>query len=611
MKYIYLLLLQLCAVSILPAQEPCYELVWSDEFEGSGLPNAEKWSYDVGGHGWGNDELQYYTDARTKNARLQNGKLVIEAHNEGFGGKQYTSARLVSKGKGDWLYGKVVVRAKLPTGVGTWPAIWMLPTDWEYGGWPSSGEIDIMEHVGYDPGVVHGTVHTEAYHHSIGTQKGQKIEVPDFSTAFHDYTLEWTEDQIRIYVDDQQYFTFDQHGTYKEWPFDKRFHLLLNIAVGGFWGGIEGVDPSAFPVRMEVDYVRVYQQTAPPLEIKGEGYLDAGSTAVFKSSVQANAYEWSFPEGVEILEGAGTSEVTVKWGEVSGTVSLSITGNCDTYHTITTVEVLGGAPTGDTLKLPLINDLGGILWEIPSSFEQLFDLSEKDEVLELQFAVEDPSLNPYIYYEIPGSVDLREHHKLEITLKAEKGKAPESIRLDLVDIDGNSIEKPLFTMNEQQIFDDGQWKTYRHWFNHSDQPAQGIDLSKVAGMKMYVNYGFFATAKSGKLMLGGVHWVKPEVGEQPEPLENKPKEENPILSIDKVPSVRLKAYPNPTQDFLYFETIELLKEDSIQIISMMGQRIRVPLKYANGHTVQLDLRSLQPGIYFLKAGRYSASIVKQ
>ena len=165
LKLTYILALILVNAFNSFAQE--YELVWSDEFDYTGLPNSEKWSYDVGGSGWGNNELQYYTENRTENARVENGNLIIEARKESYGGNNYTSARLITKSQGDWLYGKIEVRAKLPGGRGAWPAIWMLPTDWAYGGWPSSGEIDIMEYVGYDPGVVHGTVHTESYNHTL------------------------------------------------------------------------------------------------------------------------------------------------------------------------------------------------------------------------------------------------------------------------------------------------------------------------------------------------------------------------------------------------------------------------------------------------------------
>jgi beta-glucanase (GH16 family) len=241
------------------------KLVWSDEFDQPGTPDATKWNYDLGDGcpnvcGWGNNELEYYT-ADSKNVRVENGNLIIEARKEDKGGKSYTSTRIVSKGKGDWLFGRIEVRAKLPRGKGTWPAIWMLSTDWKYGGWPASGEIDIMEHVGFDPGVVHGTIHTETYNHIKGTQKEGKVTMADVSDAFHVYGIEWTNEKMIFFIDDNRYFTVMKSPTddFKGWPFDQRFHLIMNIAVGGNWGGMQGVDESIWPQRMEVDYVRVYQ----------------------------------------------------------------------------------------------------------------------------------------------------------------------------------------------------------------------------------------------------------------------------------------------------------------------------------------------------------------
>jgi beta-glucanase (GH16 family) len=238
-----------------------YTLVWQDEFDRDGLPDTAKWSYDVGGHGWGNKEPQYYTNSRPENARVEDGHLVIEARREPWEGAPYTSARLVTRGKGDWTYGRVEVRARLPKGRGSWPAIWMLATTRERMRWPDDGEIDVMEHVGFDHGVVHGSVHTRAYHHSIGTQKTATTSVPDAAEAFHVYAIEWDAERIRFFVDDRQYFQFDKEaGGTQVWPFDGPFHLLLNVAVGGAWGGQKGIDEASLPYRMLVDYVRVYQR---------------------------------------------------------------------------------------------------------------------------------------------------------------------------------------------------------------------------------------------------------------------------------------------------------------------------------------------------------------
>jgi len=237
-----------------------YKLVWSDEFNTPGLPDASRWNYDTGGRGWGNNELQYYTLARKENARVENGHLIIEARKENWQNRNYTSARLVTKGKGDWQYGKIEVRAKLPKGLGTWPAIWMLGSTTPLK-WPDDGEIDIMEHVGYDPGQVHASVHCKKYNHVIGTQKTAITSIPDFADKFHVYEAEYTKDSVIIGVDGKPYFRFaNEHSSYEAWPFDNKMHLLLNVAVGGNWGGAKGVDDKIWPVRMEVDYVRVYQE---------------------------------------------------------------------------------------------------------------------------------------------------------------------------------------------------------------------------------------------------------------------------------------------------------------------------------------------------------------
>ena len=243
-----------------PVEEKVWNLVWQDEFDYNGLPDSAKWSYDVGGHGWGNNELQFYTAGRLQNARVADGLLTIEAHREEMEGKPYSSARLVTRGKGDWQYGRLEVRAKLPKGRGTWPAIWMLASTSPFK-WPDDGEIDIMEHVGYNPGYIHASVHTKKYNHIIGTQITDTIVVDDFSEQFHNYQLEWNRDSVFVGIDDHVFYRCGNDGTgYEAWPFDNKMHLLLNIAVGGNWGGQKGVDENIWPQRMEVDHVRVWQK---------------------------------------------------------------------------------------------------------------------------------------------------------------------------------------------------------------------------------------------------------------------------------------------------------------------------------------------------------------
>ena len=242
-----------------------WSLVWHDEFEGARVDGA-KWGYEVNAQGGGNDELQYYT-ARPENSFVKDGLLVIQARKEKFvgpeGARDYTSARLRTLNKGDWKYGRFDIRAKLPRGQGLWPAIWMLPTDGVFGGWAASGEIDIMELLGQDTRRVYGTLHYGGeWPYDINSGTSHTLPQGDFSNELHVFRLEWEANEFRWYVDDQLFQTqteWHTRGHPYPAPFDQRFHLLLNVAVGGNWPG----DPDAttsFPQTMTVDYVRVYER---------------------------------------------------------------------------------------------------------------------------------------------------------------------------------------------------------------------------------------------------------------------------------------------------------------------------------------------------------------
>jgi len=265
------LLVPLFLLVVSPVQAEDWKLVWSDEFDQPGLPAPAKWDYEVGFVR--NGEAQYYTRARKDNARVEDGMLVLEARKERFknpsfqpNNKQskeyadYTSASVTTLGKASWTYGRIEVRAKLPTGRGMWPAIWMLGTNIRQVGWPTCGEIDIMENVGYDPDLIHANIHTKAYNHAIHTNKGSRIKIPNPHEDFPVYAVEWFPARLDFFVASQKYFTFNNEGKGTDaWPYDKPQYLILNIAVGGAWGGQRGIDPDIFPQRMYIDYVRVYQ----------------------------------------------------------------------------------------------------------------------------------------------------------------------------------------------------------------------------------------------------------------------------------------------------------------------------------------------------------------
>lgn len=246
-------------------------LVWCDEFDYAGSPDPAKWNLEHKGDGFGNNELQFYTP-RKENVWVEDGFLRITARKEPYGGRDYTSAKLMSYGKGDFRYGRFEIRAKMPRGKGVWPAIWMMPTQSKYGGWPNSGEIDIMEHVGYDPLRIHGTIHTANYNHNIGTQKGGSIELDDVADEFYVYAIEWEPNGIKWFVDDLLYYEFkndeinNPDGSSGNWPFDQEFYLILNVAFGGDWGGAQGLDLQFEESSMIVDYVRVYERDYAALD---------------------------------------------------------------------------------------------------------------------------------------------------------------------------------------------------------------------------------------------------------------------------------------------------------------------------------------------------------
>ena len=258
MKYL-LLPIVLFSFLVVGCKSKDDHLIWSDEFDYDGLPDSEKWNYEEGQIR--NNEEQYYTVKREKNVRTENGHLLIEAHREDYEGAHITSASLNTKNKQHFLYGRIEARLKVPLGRGTWPAFWMLGVNIPEVGWPMCGELDIMENVGFDSLRIHGNIHTKAYNHVLKTGKGNSILVEKPWEEFHVYAMEWRKDKIDFFVDDLKYFTYenDGKGNPETWPFDKEHYIIINLAIGGDWGGQHGVDYSKLPLKYEIDYVRVYK----------------------------------------------------------------------------------------------------------------------------------------------------------------------------------------------------------------------------------------------------------------------------------------------------------------------------------------------------------------
>jgi beta-glucanase (GH16 family) len=243
-----------------------WTLVWSDEFEGEGLPDSTKWTSDVGNWGWGNNELQYYTDRKVENARQEGGNLIIEARKDD-GGFPWSSARLTTRGKVSFLYGKIEFRAKVPAGRGTWAAGWFLGDEYvDELSWPYCGEIDVLENVGFEiddktgNGKTHASIHCGAYYFKLNNQPTSIAEVEKMNTDFHDYTLEWNPKGMTIYIDGRKYFDYNDTANDLTWPFNKPQNIILNMAIGGGWGGAKGLDPTMTSQKFIIDYVRVFEK---------------------------------------------------------------------------------------------------------------------------------------------------------------------------------------------------------------------------------------------------------------------------------------------------------------------------------------------------------------
>lgn len=369
-------LLSIQSVYNLNAQS-CYELVWNDEFNYTGLPDSTKWCFEEGGTGWGNNELQYYTSKRIENAYVENGYLTIEARKEDYNGKDYTSARLITYQNGhSWKYGKIEARIKLPYGQGIWPAFWMLGNGiFEGTPWPGCGEIDIMEMVGGGEGkddVIYGTMHYDDNGHA---EFGGSYQLSEgiFADAFHVFSVEWTQTQLKWYIDGIKYHEASLTPAYLS-EFHKEFFILLNIAVGGNWpGNPDG--STVFPQKMMVDYVRVYQLDKQP-EITGSNLVNKSQKNVIYSTVESTdfSYNWSVPAGATITEGQGTSSVSVTWGCADGDVTCQLTTNCSTYSLTKNVQTkpieINGQkkiePSSQNLTYSISElDAASYTWQIP------------------------------------------------------------------------------------------------------------------------------------------------------------------------------------------------------------------------------------------------------
>ncbi len=316
-------------------QSQCPQIIWSDEFDGTAVDQS-KWSFQIGNGceegpdlcGWGNNELQYYKE---ENAVVGGGTLKIIAKEETVDDNQYTSARIRTIDKGDFQFGRIEARMKLPVGKGIWPAFWMLPTDEVFGGWPQSGEIDIMEYIGQEPEEIFGTIHFGDPFPNNRFQGNDFLlnDGSSFNEDFHVFAIEWEANEIRWLIDGFEYSKKRPSDIAPDnWPFNERFHMILNMAVGGNLPGPPD-GSTVFPQTIEIDYVRVYDEFFPSLTGNTIVSNQAESEVyAIKNLSEDSEISWSVPGDAVITSGAGTNSVTVDFGNESGKVSADITSSC-------------------------------------------------------------------------------------------------------------------------------------------------------------------------------------------------------------------------------------------------------------------------------------------
>ncbi len=339
-KNIARILIALLFIPLSVCNSQCYELFWSEEFNYTGFPDQDIWTYEVGGGGWGNNELQYYTEFDADNAWVENGVLTIKAIKENFGGREYTSARLITKDKFEYRYGRLDARIKMAYGQGIWPAFWTMGENFSDVGWPACGEIDIAEFTGgtaTDNRIIANPIwdHNGSYASYPGNVY---LESGIFADDFHIFSLEWTTTSLRWYLDGVQFHVMTITDPALS-EFHKDFFILLNMAVGGnLPGAPDGT--TVFPQAMEVDYVRLYKQDSPPL-------IMGNSTVAERSSMlkyllpwsDSWVYNWTIPEDAELLSGQGTNEIVLDWGCADGELHCELSADCGTYDISLPVEV--------------------------------------------------------------------------------------------------------------------------------------------------------------------------------------------------------------------------------------------------------------------------------
>ena len=649
-----LVLLLFAFISPLFATAQCYTLVWSDEFGGSTL-NAANWSYEVGAGGWGNNELQYYTNGA--NVQVSNGTLKILAKQEFFGGAGYTSSRIITRNKVDFRYGKFEARLKLPQGQGLWPAFWLMPTESAYGNWPRSGEIDIMELLGQNPAKAYGTIHTGDPNntlHSYGSN--YTLSSGTFANGFHIFTLEWTPTDVKWLIDGTVYFT-KTNSEVLPWVFDKTFHILLNVAVGGNWPGAPD-GTTVFPQTMEVDFVRIYH-LLPDVQIQGATLVEPSSSAVYTlPNMTGTTYAWSGGTNATISSGQGTAQTAMAFGLAGNntTLSATISNGCGTATPQYAVTVSPNQWSNPDFENDLSNWNSNAYNGGSASFA-IITANPQQATKALCATVSSLGVDPWNVQlsRTPFNVTAGQSYTLSYWAKGDVASRPYNFSFI------NATNYTYYAGSSRTTTANWVKQTYTFTPSVSTSVLFTIDIGIQTGMYCFDNFVFGKTElvvpvelidfqAIAKNKAVDIEWrVAQEIGlknyeiqrsqegisfetiglvavenrnankkyifEDIAPLTNigfyrlKINEQDGVFSYSKIQSVKFAnthfdIFPNPTHDFIDIKNIENAK--SLELFDQNGRLLR---DFSNEKTNRLDLRDLPKGVYLLKVQTGGAFLV--
>jgi len=590
------LLFILCLFIINDLSAQCPQIVWEDNFDGTEVDQT-KWSFQTQDGcnispnlcGWGNNELQWYLE---KNATVEDGTLKIVAKKETISGKSYSSARMLSKGKGDWTYGRFEASIKLPTGKGLWPAFWMLSTNEPYGGWPQSGEIDIMELIGSEPDVAHGTIHYGSpWPNNQSSGESYQLNEGTFLDDFHEFAIEWEANELRWYIDDYLYLTKTKSEV-PSWPFDQDMHFLLNVAVGGNWPGAPDGN-TTFPQTMEVEYVRVYDGYFPSITGNRKVAYEAQNIQYQLQNVdEATSINWTLPTGASIVEGAGTSNITVNWGSAGGTLAAEITTACGVE--IINMKVFVEPTFIKTFSFENFDEPGKVtLGTVTGTFQDNTNNPKPNDVndspLVGKYTRDMQSQFDVLFYDVSDlgdvSVYVNGEDKFYIDLYTDAPVGTQAVlQLENSNLAGDNYPVARHSRFEVKTTKQNEWE--RLEFVFLDRPDPNLSNTLVDQ--------FVLLFAPGTPSANTYHFDNfDSYGESSIVNTN---------DIGKSKTSLFRLSPNPVTDFIQLENISKNTIEQVQILTISGQVIwEQNLELNAGQLEQIEVQDLPKGIYLLNA----------